>query len=93
MNTILDDPHVLNAVMQEFEIHKLPRILRLKKQVDDGGLLSTAEVDFLKEIYKEITQYEPFVETHAEFESLYINFVNLYRNILDTAMENEQASA
>lgn len=93
MGNILDDPHILKAVMHEFESRKLPHILHLKSQVDNGGLLDETEMGFMKDIHQEILQYESFVETHPEFTSLYIKFVNLYCHILDTALNNEKSGS
>ena len=90
MNNILENQGVLQVVLEEYEKHKLPRIFLIKKHIDNGDRLNDGELIFLKEIYKEIIKYESFIEDHAEFKTLYLNFVSLYCSIMDSALENER---
>ena len=90
MSSILDDPGVLQVVLEEYEKHKLPRLFAIKSDVDSGAKLGGADLAFMRSLYREIAEYESFVDTHPEFRDLYINFVNLYTRIMDTALENEQ---
>lgn len=90
MSNILDDPGVLQVVLEDYEKHKLPRMQLIKKEMDQGKRLDNEELAFLRELYREINQYERFVETHPDFKQLYVGFVRLYCSIMDTAIDNEQ---
>ncbi|MCW8964668.1 MAG: hypothetical protein OQL16_12795 [Gammaproteobacteria bacterium] len=90
MANILDDPGVLQVVLEEYEKRKLPRMATIKESVDGGERLDVEELAFLRELYKEINSYESFVEGHAEFKELYVSFVRLYCSIMDAALDNEQ---
>jgi len=90
MTNVLDDPGVLQVVLEEYEKHKLPRMNTIKESVDTGDLLDREELAFLRTLYQEINSYESFVESHPEFKTLYVNFVHLYCSIMDAALDNEQ---
>jgi hypothetical protein len=90
MPNILDDPGVLQVVLEDFEKHKLPRMQMIKDDMDRGDRLNSQELSFLRSVYREINQYESFVESHPEFKELYVNFVRLYCSIMDAAIDNEQ---
>ena len=90
MAHILDDKGTLQVVLQDYELHKLPRMLVVKEQVDKGGLLSDIDLKFLKDMYREIHRYESFIDEHKEYRVLYKDFVQLYCAIMDTALLNER---
>jgi hypothetical protein len=90
MAHILDDKGTLQVVLQDYEQHKLPRMLAIKEQVDKGELLNDIDLNFLKDMYREIHQYEAFIEEHKEYRVLYKDFVQLYCAIMDTALINER---
>ena len=90
MSSRLDDPGVLQVVLEEYEKHKLPRLFAIKKTVDDGNRLGGEDLEFMQALYREIAEYESFVDTHPDFKDLYVNFVNLYTKIMHTALDNEQ---
>ena len=90
MENVLDDPGVLQVVLREYEQHKLPRMMLIKKETDAGNRLSSVDLAFLRELYQEINSFQSFVETHPEYKKLYINFVNVYCSIMDAALDNEK---
>ena len=90
MTNKLDDPGVLQVVLEDYEKHKLPRMNSIKASVDNGNRLDSEELTFLRMLYQEINDYEPFVEHHPEFKKLYVSFVRLYCGIMDAALDNEQ---
>jgi len=90
MENVLDDPGVLQVVLREYEQHKLPRMMVIKKEIDNGNRLSSQDLAFLRELYQEITGFQSFVETHPEYKKLYIKFVNIYCSIMDGALDNEK---
>jgi len=90
MANLLDDPGVLQVVLEEYEKRKLPRMTTIKESVDSGERLDAGELAFLRKLYQEINSYESFVEGHPEFKELYVSFVRLYCSIMDAALDNEQ---
>ena len=90
MKNILENHGVLQVVLEEFVKHKLPRILLIEENVGKGARLNDEELIFLKNLYQEINGYEPFVDDHPEFRTVYLDFVSLYCSIMDLALENER---
>ena len=90
MSCILDDPGVLQVVLEEYEKRKLPRLFAIKSAVDKGARLGNEDLGFLRLLYREVAEYESFVDSNIEFKGLYINLVNLYGSIMHTALDNEQ---
>ena len=86
----LENEGILVTVLERFEKHRLPRIIDIKNLVDQGGVLSDYDIDFLEEVLQDTKQYEPFVEGHAEYRELFARTVHLYNEITSKALENEK---
>ncbi len=86
----LENEGVLATVLERFEKHRLPRIIDIKKQVDQGGTLNEYDIEFLEEVLYDTKQYQPFVEDHAEYRDLFARTVHLYHEITSKALENEK---
>ncbi len=86
----LEKKGVLEAVMERFEKQRLPRILDIKKMVDNGETLNELDIAFLKEVLADTSQYKDFVDKHPEFQGLYTRVVHLYDQITSQALENEK---
>ena len=92
MTSVLDDEGALQVVLEDYEKHKLPRIQHIRDRVDKGERLDDYDMKFLKDMYREIHQYESFVEEHPGYLRLYKSFVQIYCHIMDAALENERQS-
>lgn len=93
MNNPLDNPGVLATVMERFEKHRLPRILDIKEMVERGESLKEFEIEFLRKVFEDAQRYQPFVQTHPEFQQLFATVTHLYHSITSAALANEtQAS-
>lgn len=90
MNSPLDQAGVLEVVMERFEKHRLPRILDIKKLVDQGELLCDMDIDFLEKVLQDTRKYKPFADEHPEYQSLYANVAHLYHEITNKALANER---
>ena len=90
MYSALEDKGVLAVVMERFEKQRLPRILDIKKMVDNGEKLSNLDIEFLEEVFKATLQYKRFVDSHPEFQSLFTKVAHLYNEIASEALANEQ---
>jgi len=90
MAHILDDKGTLQVVLQDYQQHKLPRMLVIKDHVDKGRLLSDIDLRFLKDMYREIHEYQSFIEEHKDYRVLYKDFVQIYCAIMDAALANEK---
>ena len=53
MGYSLEQEGVLSAVMERFEKQRLPRVLKIKEKVDQGGRLDDADIAFLEEVFED----------------------------------------
>ena len=86
------DTGLITVLLQRFESQNLPRLLALKDKVDQGVSLDDLEIRFLKEVFSNFEQIKPLLARHPEFEPLATKAMNLYIEIADAAVNNEQTS-
>ena len=86
-----DDEGVTIVLLERFKKQRLPKALRLKEKVDAGELLSDADIAFLEQVFSDARQILPMVEKRPELESLASQAMQLYREITEQALKNEQA--
>ncbi|MBF0266821.1 MAG: hypothetical protein HQL46_16280 [Gammaproteobacteria bacterium] len=89
MSYSLEKEGVLQAVMERFEKSRLPRVMKIKQQVDEGHVLASSDIEFLDEVLKDTQQYADFVSKHEEYRKLYANVTHLYNEITTKALKNE----
>jgi len=89
--SVLDDLGTLQAVIEDYQKRKLPRMLRIRQQVDGGAILSEYDMEFLMGLHHQIYRYESFVEEHAEYMLIYQGFVQVYGHIIDVGLANERS--
>jgi hypothetical protein len=85
------DTGVLAALVTRFESQRLPRLLELREKVDGGHPLDEAELDFLQQVQKDASSAAPLIAQHPEYQDLFSRAVQLYSEIIATAMKNEAA--
>ena len=78
------------TLMQRFKHQRLPRILAIKKHVDQGRRLSEHDRIFLEEAMQDARRNIRKVEDIPECQHMFIQLVGLYKEIIDRAVENEK---
>ena len=92
MNLEQNREGVLEALLERFERQRLPRILALKQQVDEGGKLRAGDVDFLSEVLADAQKNARLISELPQCKDLYARVVHLYHEITEKALANEQRS-
>ena len=92
MAGLTKDTGVIAALVVRFESQRLPRLLELKKKVDGGKLLDDADIRFLEEVQQGASAAQPLIEQHPEYQNLFARAVQLYAEIVETALKNEQGA-
>ena len=81
---------VLSVLIQRLESQRLPRLLEIKKSVDEGVCLSDYDLHFLQEVLTDAQNVAPMVASHPELGVLASKLTTLYREITETALANEK---
>jgi hypothetical protein len=81
---------VFQSLMQEFEQHRLPRLLRLKDKVDRGEAISDVDFDFLCKEIKDACTMKHLTFSYPELEEFCLHVGHLYKELCDRAVENEK---
>ena len=81
---------VMVTLMHRFKHQRLPRILAIKAQVDQGRRLSEYDRVFLEEVMQDAQRNIRKVEDIPECQHMFIQLVGLYKEIIDRAIENEK---
>lgn len=93
MNDKLKDKLVLEALLERFEKHRLPRLMDIKKRLGQGNKLSDFEIEFMEEVFRDARNNEHYLEVaDDELKALFMKVMAFYKEITEKAMENEQKS-
>lgn len=84
------DEGVIQVLLELLETQHLPRARDLKKKVDAGERLDRYDVHFLERLVADVRQASPLVKRHPEHEKLAVSVLQLYKEIIDRAAENEK---
>lgn len=85
-----NDAGVIQALLKRFDEQRLPRALELKAKVDAGNTLEQFEVNYLEDILHDIRAIKRLVDRHPEHEPLVVKGMQLYTEITEKALQNEQ---
>ncbi len=81
---------ILQSLMQEFEQHRLPRLLRLKDKVDRGEAISEIDIEFLCKEFKDANLMMHLTVIYPELQEFCLTMGHLCKEISDEALENEK---
>jgi hypothetical protein len=54
------------ALIERFEKQRLPRLLELKKRVDEGGVLSESDIQFMDQVMLDAQRSKRLIEMDPE---------------------------
>ena len=91
MNEDMKDKMIMNTLLERFQKQRLPRLLDIKKAVDQGDKLGNFDMEFLEEVFSDTRQNQHYLEAaDDELKSLFMKALSLYNEITKKALENEQ---
>ena len=83
---------MLVTLMQRFKTQRLPRIMQIKEQVDQGRRLGEYDRRFLEEVIQDAQRNIRYVEEIPECQQMFIQLAHLYKQIIEKAVDNEHSS-
>lgn len=80
------------ALIERFEKQRLPRLLELKKRVDEGGVLSEADIQFMDQAMLDAQRSKRLIDRHPEWHKYCAKVIHLFGEIAEQALNNEKKS-
>jgi hypothetical protein len=90
MTDSTQDPGVIHTLLERFNTQRLPRALDIKKKVDAGEKLGDQDIHFLELVFRDTETIKSLVKKHPEYQQLVGSAIQLYKEIMDKAVENEK---
>ena len=91
MDASSSDTGVLTALAQRLVDQRLPRALALKEKIDGGAVLEERDLEFLERVLEDANKIAPVVERNPKYKEVAGRMLQLYKDIMAKALENEQA--
>jgi len=82
---------IAQSLVQEFEQHRLPRMLRLKEKVDNGNVINDVDFDLLCTDIKDANLAMHMMVNYPELQEFCLQMAHLYKEICDQAVANEKS--
>ena len=80
---------IIQTLVEEFETHRLPILLKIKDKVDDGATISDGEIEFLDKVIEDANRSMHLTVNHPELHEFCQLVVHLYKEVSKKALENE----
>ena len=83
---------VIYTIIERFEKQRLPRLLELKKRVDNGEVLSESDIRFMYQVTLDAQRSKRLIDRHPEWHKFCSEVIHLYEEIAVKALDNEKKS-
>ncbi len=90
MNNVSKDKGVIFVLLERFNKQRYPRLLKMKKLVDSGELLSKHDHSFIKTVQTDAAKIRQLVERNPEYQEIYDKALNILNEIIDRDLENQK---
>lgn len=80
----------VTAMLRRASRRRIPRLMRIKKAVDNGARLNSFQITFLTRVFRDAHDFLPYFDDHQELQETATKMVSLYHDITEQALKNEQ---
>ena len=84
------DRGIIQVLLHRLNEFRMPRLLKLKEQVDRGEPLSAIDLEFLKRALSEGGEARRLAMRHPEYQPVVDQMARLYNEVLTKGAENER---
>ncbi|HYA19197.1 MAG TPA: hypothetical protein VEG25_00920 [Burkholderiales bacterium] len=91
MANISKDIGVLAVLAKRMVEERLPKALELKERVDRGEVLNDLDIAFLERVFADAKDLGPIIDKDARARDVAGRMISLYKEIMNKALENENA--
>ena len=92
MSDKTDDEGTIQALLERLVKVRLPRALEIKQRIDGGQRLGDNDIAFLKSALEDAQHAGKYVARNPQFQTLGVQIVQLYDDIIRKALENEKGA-
>jgi hypothetical protein len=92
MAQVSKETGVLVALARRMTDERLPKALALQERVDRGQTLNELDLRFLEQVVEDARRIQPIVDSHPQAKQVAGRMLQLYREITQKALQNEQAA-
>ena len=91
MGSVSKETGVITALATRMTEQRLPRALALRARIDRGEVLNDLDLAFLQEVLDDARRMGPIMEKDPRVHDIAARMLQLYREIIDKALQNERA--
>jgi hypothetical protein len=88
-NQDLDHTGTSQVIIERFLKYRLPMLLEIKAEMDEGKILTTGELELLTRMLSRAMQISRFVHDHPEYAELAGKIISLIHEMTEEALQNE----
>ncbi|MCW8935112.1 MAG: hypothetical protein OQK98_10345 [Gammaproteobacteria bacterium] len=81
---------IIQALIQEFDMHRLPCLLCIKDKLDNGDVLNDGDIEFLYRVIDDARRTIPLTIYCTELHDFCICVVCMFRDLTEKALENQK---
>ena len=93
MSEISNQTGVTAVLAKRMVEERLPKAIALKERIDKGGVLNELDLQFLEQVVTDANTVKPLMRSDPRVLEVAGRMLELYREITEKALANEQARA
>jgi len=84
------DRGIIFVLLDRLNSYRMPRVMKLKQQVDRGEPLSSMDLEFLKRALSEGGEARRLAFRHPEYQAIVDQMAKLYEEVATRGLQNQR---
>ncbi len=85
-----EDEGTIEVLLSKIAKTTLPKVLTIKKKLDEGKKLNNYDIDFLLDTYERNRKNREIFHRHQEYIEFEAELMTLYAKVIQEGLENEK---